>query len=117
MAYVDGFVVPVKKDRVEDYKELAVLSERVWREHGAIGYVECLADDVSHGELTSFPRAVQLQEDEVVAFSWVVYPSREKRDEVNRKVMEDPRLKAQGNDWPFDGKRIIWGGFIPFIGL
>ena len=116
MAYVDGFVVPVKKDRVDDYKKLAALAEKVCREHGAIDYVECLADDVSYGEVTSFPRAIQLQDDEIAAFSWVVYPSREKRDQANKKVMEDPRMQAQ-SDWPFDDKRIIWGGFIPFIGL
>ena len=117
MAYVDGFLIPVKKNRVEDYKKLAALAEKICREFGAIGYVECLADDVSYGEVTSFPRALQLQDDELAAFSWVVYPSREVRDEVNRKMMEDPRLLAHGNDWPFDDKRLIWGGFIPFIGL
>jgi uncharacterized protein YbaA (DUF1428 family) len=117
MAYVDGFVVPVKKERVEEYKQLASLAEGIWREHGAIDYVECLADDVSHGDVTSFPRAVQLKDDEVVAFSWIVYPSRKTRDEVNRKVMEDPRLKNYGKEWPFDGKRLIFGGFIPVIGL
>lgn len=117
MAYVDGFLVPVKKSRVEEYKKLAALAEQVWREHGAIGFVECMADDVPLGEVTSFPRAVQLQEDEVVMFSWAVFPSREARDEANRKVMEDPRLLALGNDMPFDGKRLIFGGFVPLIGL
>lgn len=116
MAYVDGFIMPVKKARMEDYKKLATLAEGVWKEHGAIGFVECLADDVPYGEQTSFPRAVQLQDDEVVAFSWIVYPSREVRDEVNRKVMEDERLRMFGDDWPFDGKRMIWGGFVPFVG-
>lgn len=117
MAYVDGFVVPVKKARVEEYRELAAVAEKVWKEHGAIDYVECLADDVPQGEVTSFPRAVQLQEDELVAFSWIVYPSRERRDEVNRKVMEDPRIKPGLDDWPFDGRRLIFGGFVPFLGL
>lgn len=116
MAYVDGFVVPVKKTRVEDYRRLAALAEGIWKEHGALAFVECLADDVPYGEHTSFPRAVQLQDDEVVVFSWIVYPSREVRDEANRKVMDDPRLKEYGNDWPFDGRRMIWGGFVPFVG-
>lgn len=117
MAYVDGFVVPIKKHRLEEYRKLATMAEQIWREYGAIGYVECLGDDVPYGELTSFPRAVQLAEDEVVAFSWIVYPSREKRDEVNAKVMQDPRFQQYGNDWPFEGKRMIWGGFVPFVGL
>lgn len=117
MAYVDGFVVPVKKARVDEYRQLAAVAEKVWKEHGAIDYVECLADDVPQGEVTSFPRAVQLQEDELVAFSWIVYPSRERRDEVNRKVMEDPRIKPSLDDWPFDGRRLIFGGFVPFLGL
>ncbi|MDX9741964.1 MAG: DUF1428 family protein [Gammaproteobacteria bacterium] len=117
MAYVDGFVVPVKKARVDEYKKLAELADEVWREHGAIAYVECLADDVPDGELTSFPRAVQLQDDEVVGFAWIVYRSREQRDEVNRKVMEDPRIRPQQQDWPFEGRRLIFGGFVPFIGL
>lgn len=117
MAYVDGFVIPVKKERLEQYKQLAALAHKVWREHGAIDYVECLADDVPHGELTSFPRAVQLQDDEVVVFAWIVFRSREHRDEVNRKVMEDPRMPQQMDEWPFDGKRLIFGGFVPFVGL
>lgn len=117
MAYVDGFLMPVKKERLEDYKRMARLGEQVWKEHGALDYVECLPDDVSCGEVTSFPRAVQLQDDELVVFSWVVYPSREKRDEINKKVMDDPRFKEWENNMPFDGKRMIWGGFVPFIGL
>lgn len=117
MAYVDGFLMPVKKERLEDYKRMARLGEQVWKEHGALAYVECLPDDVSCGEVTSFPRAVQLQDDELVVFSWVVYPSREKRDEINKKVMDDPRFKEWENNMPFDGKRMIWGGFVPFIGL
>jgi uncharacterized protein YbaA (DUF1428 family) len=117
MAYVDGFVVPVKKDRLDDYKRLATLAEGIWREYGAIGYVECIADDVPYGERTSFPRAVQLEDDEIVAFSWIVYPSRQVRDEVNQKVMADPRFKAFEDNWPFDGKRMFMGGFTPLVGL
>jgi uncharacterized protein YbaA (DUF1428 family) len=117
MAYVDGFIVPVPKDRLEDYKEMARMASDMWKEYGARDYVECLADDAPYGELTSFPRSVQLKEDEVVAFSWIVYDSREQRDEVNAKVMTDPRIKAWEARMPFDGKRLIWGGFVPFVGL
>ncbi|WEX09530.1 DUF1428 domain-containing protein [Chelativorans sp. AA-79] len=115
MPYVDGFIIPLPKDRIEEYKEQAQLGQQVWREHGAIGYVECIGDDVPYGEVTSFPRAVQAREDEVVVFSWIVYRSREHRDEVLAKVMADPRMKAE--DMPFDGKRMIFGGFQPFLGL
>jgi len=117
MAYVDGFLIPVPKEKVERYKELARLGQQVWREHGAIDYVECIGDDVPYGELTSFPRAVQANEDEVVVFSWVIYKSREHRDEVMAKVMADPRMKSDWNNMPFDGKRMIFGGFQPFLGL
>ena len=115
MAYVDGFVVPVPKDRIEDYKAAASLAKTVWMEHGATGFVECLADDVPYGELTSFPRAVQLKEDEIVAFSWITYESRESRDAVNAKVMADPRMDHDPQKMPFDGKRMIFGGFVPFL--
>ena len=117
MAYVDGFLLAVKKDRMKDYEEMARTAGAVWMEHGALSYVECFADDVPYGELTSFPRAVQCQEDEIVVFSFVTYESREKRDEVNAKVMADDRLKCDPNDMPFDGKRMIWGGFRPLIEL
>lgn len=117
MAYVDGFVVPVPKDRVEEYKQLASLAAQIWKECGARDYVECLADDAPYGELTSFPRAVQLKEDEIVAFSWIVYDSREQRDAINAKVMADPRLKPFEGKYPFDTKRMIWGGFQPFLGV
>ncbi|AMO24646.1 DUF1428 domain-containing protein [Ramlibacter solisilvae] len=117
MAYVDGFVVPVPKARLEDYKEMARFAAGIWKEYGARQSVECVADDVTVGELTSFPRSVQLKDDEVVVFSWIVYDSREQRDAVNAKVMADPRFKQWENNMPFDGKRMFWGGFVPFIGL
>jgi len=117
MAYVDGFIIPLPKDKVEEYKKQARLGEQVWREHGAVDYVECFGDDVPYGELTSFPRAVQAKEDEMVVFSWIVYKSREHRDEVNAKVMADPRMKGEIASMPFDGKRMIYGGFQPFLGL
>lgn len=117
MSYVDGFVLAVPKDKLDDYKALARKAGEVWREHGALAYVEALGDDVPYGELTSFPRAVQAKDDEIVVFSWIVYPSREARDAVNAKVMEDERLKGDMNDMPFDGKRMIYGGFKPIVSL
>jgi uncharacterized protein YbaA (DUF1428 family) len=117
MPYVDGFVVAVPKRNIEAYKELARKAGEVWKEHGALAYVECLGDDVPYGELTSFPRAVQATEDEIVAFSWIVYESRQQRDAVNAKVMADPRLKDSMTNMPFDGKRMIYGGFETFLQL
>jgi uncharacterized protein YbaA (DUF1428 family) len=118
MAYVDGFVIAVKKDRIEEYKKHAKLGETVWKEHGARAYVECIADDVPYGELTSFPRAVQAKEDEIVVFSWIVFDSRQHRDEVNAKVMADPRMDMEDfQNPPFDMKRMIYGGFECFLGL
>ena len=117
MPYVDGFVLAVPKDKIEAYKALAKTACAVWMEHGALDYVECIGDDVPYGELTSFPRAVIAKEDEVVVFSWIVYGSRQERDEIMTKVMADPRL--QGDEWKsiFDGKRMIFGGFVPFLQL
>ena len=107
MSYVDGFVVPVSKDKIEAYKAQARKAGEIWKEHGALAFVECIGDDVPYGTLTSFPRAVQAKDDEVVVFSWIVYRSRAERDRINAKVMADPRLKE---DMPFDGKRLIYGG-------
>ncbi len=111
MAYVDGFVLAVKKDRLDAYKAITDLAGSVWMEHGALSYVECVADDTPYGELTSFPRAVMATDDEVVIFSWITYESRQKRDEVNAKVMADPRMQPDPATMPFDGKRMIYGGF------
>lgn len=115
MAYVDGFVIPVPKDKLDAYKELARKASEVWMEHGALSYVECVADDVPYGELTSFPRAVQATDDEIVIFSWVTYEDRASRDAVMAKVMADERLKADMASMPFDGKRMIFGGFQAFL--
>ena len=117
MAYVDGFVIPVPKSRIEDYKALAHKAAAIWKEHGAITTVECFGDDVPMGKLTSFPQAVQLEEEEVIAFSWIVYDSRESRDAVCAKVMADPRMDMKPEDMPFSAKRMIFGGFTPFLGL
>src|SRR3954462_9463996 len=116
MAYVDGFIIAVPRARIEAYKELARTCEPIWREFGAVDVVECVGDDTPYGEVTSFPRAVQAKEDEVVIFSWIVYPSKDIRDACNKKVMEDPRLKAVMATNVFDGKRMIFGGFMPFLG-
>ena len=116
MAYVDGFVLTVPKANLEAYKDMARKCEPIWREYGAIDYVECVGDDTPYGEVTSFPPAVLAKEDEIVIFSWIVYPSKEIRDACNKKVMEDPRLDGM-KDMPFDGKRMIYGGFAPFLGL
>ena len=117
MAYVDGFVVAVPKQNIEAYKTMARTAGEVWKEHGALAYVECIGDDVPLGEVTSFPRAVQAKDDETVVFSWIVYESREQRDAINKKVMADPRLKDSMTNMPFDGKRMIYGGFTTFLEL
>ncbi len=117
MSYVDGFLLAVPKAKLDDYKKLAQKGGAVWMEHGALAYVECIGDDVPYGEVTSFPRAVQAKDDEVVIFSWVVYASRESRDAVMAKVMADPRMDADLSTMPFDTKRMIFGGFKPFMEL
>lgn len=115
MPYVDGFIVAVPKDKLDDYKALAGRAAEVWTDYGALSYMEAVADDVPYGELTSFPRAVMAKEDEVVVFAWITYPSRQARDEINAKAMADPRLGCSFNDMPFDGKRMIYGGFEIFV--
>lgn len=115
MPYVDGFVIAVPKANLDAYKEMSALGGKVWKEYGALHYVECVGDDVPYGQLTSFPRAVQATDDEVVVFSWIVYESREKRDAINAKVMADPRLKSGMENPPFDAKRMIYGGFTTLL--
>jgi len=116
MSYVDGFVVPVPKAKLDDYKQLARTASQVWRECGALEYREWIADDVKPGKLTSFPQSVDMGDDETVVFAWITYESRAHRDAVNEKVMKDPRMKTDPAKWPFDGKRMIYGGFAPLIG-
>lgn len=113
MSYVDGFVVPVPKRKVELYKKLARICGKVWREHGALDYMECITDDVSWGKRTSFPRSVKMTKTETVFFSYIVYKSRKHRDQVMAKVMKDPRLQhmMDPKKHPFDAKRMIFGGF------
>ena len=119
MPYVDGFVVPVPRDKIEAYKELSRRAGAVWKEFGALAFRECIADDVKPGKWTSFPQSVDLKEGEVVVFSWIEYESRAQRDEVNAKVMADPRLEDMMDPTrlPFDGKRMIMGGFEVAIDL
>ncbi|HET6603011.1 MAG TPA: DUF1428 domain-containing protein [Xanthomonadaceae bacterium] len=115
--YVDGFVVPIPEAKLDAYRKLARKAGKIWMEHGALSYVECVQDDVKPGKLTSFPQAVKLKKNEVVAFSWITYKSRRDRDRINKKVMEDPRLAEMHDpaNHPFDGKRMFWGGFKSIV--
>jgi uncharacterized protein YbaA (DUF1428 family) len=113
MAYVDGFIVPVPKKNLAAYRKLAKKALAVWREYGALEWRECVADDVKVGKWTSFPRSVKLKPGETVVFSYIAYKSRAHRDRVNAQVMKDPRVAKMMNPkaMPFDGKRMIFGGF------
>jgi uncharacterized protein YbaA (DUF1428 family) len=111
MTYVDGFVVPVPRDKREVYIEFAKKAAPIFKEHGALNMVECWEDDVPEGKLTSFPMAVMRKENEAVVFSWIVWPSREVRDTGMKAFMEDPRMASAHDSMPFDGKRMIFGGF------
>jgi uncharacterized protein YbaA (DUF1428 family) len=119
MPYVDGFVVPVPKKNVAAYRRIAAKAGKVWKDHGALQYLECVADDVKVGKWTSFPRSVKLKPNETVFFSYIVYKSRKDRDRINAKVMKDPRLAQMMNPkaMPFDGKRMIYGGFKSVVEL
>ena len=112
MAYVDGFVLPVPKKKLNAYWKMARLACKVWKDHGAIDYVECVADDVKVGKRTSFPRSVKLKRGETVVFSYIVYKSRADRDRIMKKVMKDKRLMSMMDPktMPFDAKRMFWGG-------
>ena len=116
MSYVDGFVLAVPTANLPAYRRLARRAGKVWRDHGALHYVECVADDVKAGKVTSFPQAVRLKPDEVVVFAYIVFRSRAHRDQVNKRAMDDPRLKRWGpENLPFDGKRMFWGGFKTLV--
>jgi uncharacterized protein YbaA (DUF1428 family) len=119
MPYVDGFVLPLPKRNLKTYRRLATKAGKIWREHGAVDYWECVADDVKPGKVTSFPRSVKLKSGETVLFSWIVFKSRAHRDQVNAKVMTDPRLAdmMDGKVAPFDAKRMIYGGFKALVRL
>ncbi len=113
MQYVDGFVLPVPEKNLQAYRRIAQKAGKIWREHGALEYRECVGDDVKMGKLTSFPQSVKLKPGETVVFAWIVFKSRADRDRVNAKVMEDPRLAKMMDPkaMPFDTKRMIYGGF------
>ena len=116
--YVDGFVLPVPKKKVDAYRRLALKAGKIWMEHGALAFHENVADDVKPGKWTSFPQAVKLKKGEVVVFSWIVFKSRKQRDRVNAKVMKDPRITGMDpKDMPFDAKRMFWGGFASLVAL
>lgn len=115
MTYVDGFVLPLKKDKLEAYKAMASLGRTVWMEHGALDYKEFVADDAPVGEMTSFPRSVKLEEDEIVIFAYILFKDRAHRDEVNAKAMVDTRMHSPPEDMPFDPKRMIYGGFAGIV--
>jgi uncharacterized protein YbaA (DUF1428 family) len=119
MAYVDGFVIPVPKRNRQAYVRMARKAGKVWRDHGALDYRECIADDVKPGKHTSFPQSVKLKKNEVVWFSWIVYKNRKHRDAVLKKVMKDKRLASMMDPkkMPFDGKRMFYGGFKVMVDL
>lgn len=117
MAYIDGFVVPVPKKNVQAYRRMAQKAGKIWKEYGAIEYVECIADDVKPGKVTSFPQSVKLKANEIVVFAYIVYKSRAQRDRINAKVMKDTRMDMDMKKMPFDGKRMFWGGFKTLVEL
>jgi uncharacterized protein YbaA (DUF1428 family) len=119
MTYVDGFIVPVPKKNLKAYQAMARKAGKVWREYGALEFREFVADDVKPGKWTSFPQSVKLKAGEVVMFSYITYKSRAQRDRINAKVMKDPRLTEMMNPktMPFDGKRMIYGGFKMMVSL
>lgn len=115
--YVDGYILPVPKAKLKEYLEMAQLAGTVWKDHGALSYVESVAEDVKPGEHTSFPQAVKLQEGETIIFAWATYKSRAHRDQVMEAVMKDPRMKCDPANMPFDGKRMFWGGFETIVDM
>ena len=114
MSYIDGFLIPVPEGKKEDYRKLAEWAAPIFMEHGALQVVECWGDDIPAGKLTDFFMAVKAEPGETVVFSWIVWPSKAVRDEGNRKVMADPRMQPMPA-MPFDGKRMIFGGFAPLL--
>jgi uncharacterized protein YbaA (DUF1428 family) len=115
--YVDGFVLPVPRKHLAAYRRMAQKAGKVWMDHGALAYHECVADDVKPGKVTSFPQAVKLKDDETVIFAWIVYKSRKDRDRVNALVIKDKRMQHDNKDSPFDGMRLFMGGFKTIVDL
>ena len=117
MPYVDGFVIPVPKKKVDAYRRLALKAGRIWREHGALEFRECVGDDLAIRGMVPFPRRMKLKPGETVMFSWIVFKSRAHRDRVNARVMSDPRLDMDPKAMPFDVKRTSYGGFKILVAL
>lgn len=115
--YVDGFVLPLPTKNIDAYRKMARKAGKIWIEHGALEYVESIADDVKPGKVTSFPQSVKLKPGETVIFAWAVYKSRAHRDRVMKKVMSDPRMQMDPKSFPFDGARMFWGGFKSIVEL
>ena len=115
MSYIEGFVLAVPSDNKEAYRAAAAKAWPLFKEFGATHHIECWGDDVPDGKTTDFRRAVKAEANETVVFSWIEYPSKEVRDAANKKMMEDPRMKEFGDNMPFDGKRMIFGGFVPIF--
>ena len=114
MSYIDGFVLPLKDGKLDEYREMAEMFERKATALGAIASVEALGDGLEHGKTTDFFRAVKAEEGENVVFSFIIWPDKETRDAAWEKIMADPEMKPDG-EMPFDGKRMFWGGFKPFV--
>ncbi|MCW8195979.1 DUF1428 domain-containing protein [Proteobacteria bacterium 005FR1] len=117
MSYIDGFVIPVPKDSKEEFIRHAETADKMIMEFGALSILECWADDVPEGKLTDFYRAVETKEGETVVFAWIEWPSKEVRDAGMARMIEDPRMDPENNPMPFDGKRMIYGGFVPVVQL
>ncbi len=116
-AYVDGFIIPIAKDKIADYKQMAELGRQVWKEHGALDYRECVGHDLHPAFGMPFPKAINASVDETIIFAWITYPSREDRDRINAAVMADPRmLPDETKPMPFDCARMIYGGFQTLVG-
>src|SRR6187401_173226 len=114
--YVDGYVLPVAKKNLQTYRRIARKAGKIWREHGALEYRECVGDDLEVKELLPFPRLAKAKPNETVIFAWIVFKSRADRDRVNAKVMKDPRIASMGKDSvPFDCKRMAYGGFKTIV--
>ena len=116
--YIDGFVLSVPQEKIERYREMATLACKVWMEHGAVAYCECVGDDMEAKDMVSFPQLANAQPGETVVFAWIMYRSREHRDEVNAKVMADPRMNemcGKDEEMPFDCKRMAYGGFKTIV--
>lgn len=115
--YIDGFILPLPKKNLAAYRKMARLAGKVWKEYGALQYVEAIADDVKPGKVTSFPQSVKLKAGEIVVFSYAIYKSRKDRDRIMKKIMADPRMRMDPKKMPFDGKRMFFGGFKPIVEL